>query len=71
VNRTHQGKGIGRKLFETALGHCLAMNPNLQAMDVHSSLFAVPIYEQLGFQRRSGTEVKNGIRFVKMLYVVG
>jgi GNAT superfamily N-acetyltransferase len=71
VDRAHQGKRIGRGLFEAALERCRATSPSLQAVDVHSSLFAVPIYERLGFRRQGGTELKNGIRFVKLVYMVG
>ena len=71
VDRTHQGKRIGRGLFEAALKRCRAASPSLKAVDVHSSLFAVPIYERLGFRKQGGTELKNGIRFVKLVYMVG
>jgi GNAT superfamily N-acetyltransferase len=71
VDRAHQGRRIGRGLFEAALARCRAANPSLEVVDVHSSLFAVPIYERLGFERQGGAELKNGVRFVKLVYMVG
>ncbi len=66
VDKSHHRRGIGRRLFEAALARCLDIDPNLVVMDVHSSLYAVPVYEHLGFTPREGTALENGIQYVKM-----
>lgn len=66
VNLSYQGQGIGRLLFEEAVRQCY---PHGSAyFEVNSSLFAVPIYEALGFQRQSGVRLVNGIRFVELTF---
>ena len=59
------GQGIGRKLFEAALEKCM-IGDNPTSMEVNSSLYAVPIYEALGFKKRGGVQLLNGIRFMEM-----
>lgn len=68
VDTPRQGSGIGRALFEAALERWRRWRPSSPAIDVHASLFAVPIYERLGFERQSDVECQNGIQFVKLLY---
>jgi GNAT superfamily N-acetyltransferase len=68
VDRAHQRRHLGRRLFEDALERCGMHKQSPLALDVHSSLFAVPVYQKLGFQKKGGVDLKNGIRFVRMLY---
>lgn len=67
VDSSHQRKGVGRNLLNRVLAHCRVQNSELSEIDVHSSLFAVSIYEKLGFQQLKPEQVKNGIRFVEMI----
>ena len=61
VRKAYQSRGIGRALWNTALEDGCA-----ESITVHSSLFAVPVYERLGFVCTGGTQVENGIRYVPM-----
>ena len=62
-----QRQGIGKALLDHALAYCLRSNPDVTTINVHSSLFAVPIYKKLGFRQTQPEQIKNGIRFVKMV----
>jgi predicted GNAT family N-acyltransferase len=64
--RVHR-RGIGRGLVQRALDICLNGRPDLQQIDVNSSLYAVPAYERLGFRQVGPERVENGIRFVPMV----
>ena len=66
VDRREQHKGVGRALFDEM---CRRLGPALEGgLEVYASLYAVPIYEKLGFRKTSGVQLKNGIRFVEMIY---
>ena len=64
VDASFQGLGIGRALFELALGNCRG-----DRMSVNSSPYAVQIYEHLGFTAVCGEQLTDGIRFTPMRYV--
>lgn len=66
VDMAHQKQGIGSRLLHEAIAVCREKNPGLATMEVHSSPFAVKIYEKLGFVAQSGEQVINGIRFTPM-----
>lgn len=63
VNGEHHGKGIGRSLWNAVL----AENTS-ETITVHSSLFAVSIYEKLGFVQMDDVQEENGIQYVPMKY---
>lgn len=65
IDGDFQGLGIGRKLFEAALKE-ISRNGEF-AIYVHSSPFAVPIYDALGFQKIDIEQNESGIRYVPML----
>lgn len=54
-------RGIGRKLFE----NCLANNDSSR-ITVHSSEYAVGIYERLGFLQIDDMQEDAGIRYIPM-----
>jgi GNAT superfamily N-acetyltransferase len=60
------GRGLGRKLFETALGMCRDRRPELTSISVYSSRYAVKAYERLGFRVSGEEQTKNGIIFIPM-----
>ena len=64
--RVHR-RGIGKDLVGQALDICCHKRPDLQRIDVNSSLYAVPVYERLGFRQAGPERVKNGIRFIPMV----
>lgn len=64
VERAYQKRGVGRALFQTALHES-----NAEIITVHSSPYARPVYEKLGFTALSGEQQADGIRYVPMKYV--
>ena len=63
VKEEHQGKGIGRKLFETVLAQC-----DSERITVNSSPYATVIYHKLGFKDADSEQVIKGLRFTPMEY---
>lgn len=67
VDGAYHGQGLGRKIFELALGECRTKNPELQTMTVNSSLFALDFYKKMGFVAESETPEKhNGVVYIPM-----
>jgi GNAT superfamily N-acetyltransferase len=71
VDQAHMREGIGKALWRRALAICRRERPDLTQITVNSSLYAVPIYEKLGFRQTKPEQVVNGIRFVPMVVGVG
>jgi GNAT superfamily N-acetyltransferase len=63
VSEPYHGKGIGKALWH----HCIE-ELCIQSCTVRSSLFAVAIYEQLGFTASGDIVYKDGIGFLPMVY---
>jgi len=61
VDKNHQGRGIGRRLFEQAFADC-----KTEEMTVYSAPYAVNIYKALGFKTNDAEQIVNGIRFTPM-----
>ena len=66
VDKEYQRKGIAKALFAKARELCIQKNPELCEMTVNSSIYAVPIYEKLGFTITGEPTTNNGITFVPM-----
>lgn len=64
IDSDFQGLGIGHKLFE-AVRKEIARNGEF-AINVHSSPFAVPVYEALGFAKIDIEQYEAGIRYTPM-----
>lgn len=63
VEGKYQGKGIGKKLFQTVVSEC-----KHNRLTVNSSPYAVPIYHKLNFKDTDTEQVVNGLRFTPMEY---
>ena len=61
-DRFHR-KGIGKRLFETALNNCLS-----KEMTVNSSPYAIEVYHALGFTNTDVEQISDGIRYIPMIY---
>jgi len=70
VKKEYQRRGIARRLFELALEKCCTVKPNLQIITVNSSLYAVGIYEKMGFEATDSEQEKDGIIFTPMKLTV-
>jgi GNAT superfamily N-acetyltransferase len=64
IDSDFQGMGIGRKLFEVIRKEIASCGEF--AINVHSSPFAVPIYEALGFSKIDIEQSEAGIRYTPM-----
>ena len=62
----YQRKGIAKKLLELAIKKCELAKHDLDYIEVNSSLYAVKIYERLGFTGVDAEKLINGIRFIPM-----
>ncbi|GGF80339.1 GNAT family N-acetyltransferase [Alteromonas lipolytica] len=64
VNQSHHGQGIARKLWGT-----VQQQQKLAGrVIVRASLFAVPVYQRLGFQLAGPQEHYDGLDFQPMVY---
>ncbi|MBU6958364.1 GNAT family N-acetyltransferase [Pseudomonas sp. CVAP len=69
VSEAYQRQGIARELWKRAKGHAMLQGGSSR-FTVNSSLFAVPVYEALLFQKEGGAVEKNGIAFVPMKHEI-
>ena len=66
VDAAFQNKGIGKTLFQKAVGLCKSRGSELNQISVNSSPYAVPIYEKMGFRKTDEEQIKKGMRFFPM-----
>ena len=59
VDGKYQGQGVGKQLFQSV---------KTEKMIVHSSPYAVIIYQKLGFKALGTEQIVNGLRFTPMEY---
>jgi GNAT superfamily N-acetyltransferase len=57
----HQGRGIARRLLETATVHLRSADPPVDELTVNASAFALPVYERLGFVPTAAASEFDGI----------
>lgn len=69
VKTAYHHQGIGRALFE-AMKQFSTKNLGLTRLTVHSAPNAVDLYQSFGFYMNAQEQIKNGIRFVPMDYVI-
>jgi len=67
TERHYQRKGIARKLLQAAVARCREKRPQLRAVTVNSSAYAVPVYERLGFIIRNREQLEQGLRYTPMV----
>lgn len=66
VDKTYQRRGIAKALFTKALKICSHKNPELNEITANSSLYAVPVYQRLGFEIKGKPTTNDGITFIPM-----
>jgi GNAT superfamily N-acetyltransferase len=65
VDRSHQRRGVARRLWEEALRElCIPSSDGF--FTVNSSLAAVPVYQAFGFVPAGSIQSKHGISFLPM-----
>jgi ribosomal protein S18 acetylase RimI-like enzyme len=67
VASDYQGKGIGGRLWRGGLKESQKADNCIREFAVHSSPYAMPIYEKLGFRAIASEQLCNGLRFVPMM----
>ena len=65
-----QGRGIGRRLFDSAVERVRRIVPGASKLEVHSSPVAVPVYQALGFSITGPETVEDGIRYIPMEHLL-
>jgi GNAT superfamily N-acetyltransferase len=65
VERSHQGQGVARRLWERVLEELCAPGAD-GGFTVNSSLFAVPVYQAFGFVPAGSIQSMHGISFLPM-----
>lgn len=66
VHKDFQGQGIGRQLLAKFITLAKESDPQLKAITVHSSPYALPVYKALGFEATGPEVKKNGIHSIPM-----
>jgi ribosomal protein S18 acetylase RimI-like enzyme len=61
-----QRRGIARRLYRAALERISGDSPELDAITVNASRYAVPVYERFGFHATGTEQTVNGMIFVPM-----
>jgi predicted N-acetyltransferase YhbS len=61
-----QGRGIGRRLFDSAVERVRRNVSGATKLEVHSSPVAVSVYQALGFSVTAPEKVDDGIRYIPM-----
>lgn len=59
-------RGVAKTLLAYAIGRIRAAHPALSKLTVHSSRYAEPIYQRLGFHRAGSLTTESGITYVPM-----
>ena len=63
---TVQHQGIAKELLVQAMSKARALNPDLAKLTVHSSPYAEPIYQKMGFRKSGNATTENGITYIPM-----
>lgn len=66
VGKKYQQRGIASELFRRLKAELLEVHPEAVTITVHSSPYAVPVYEKLGFTATDGERLQDGLRFIPM-----
>lgn len=59
-------RGIAKELLERTIRRALMASPPVSKLTVHSSPYAEPIYEKMGFNRIGGVTKEHGITYIPM-----
>ena len=70
VDKEWHRQGIARNLLELAIDRCKKHNSDVEVIEVHSSPYAVPVYEKLGFIQSGEERIENGIQYIPMEYQI-
>lgn len=66
-----RGQGVGKELVARAIEKARDANSALSKVTVHSSPYAEPAYQKMGFRRSGDATISQGIRYVPMELSLG
>jgi GNAT superfamily N-acetyltransferase len=66
VKPEFQGMGIGKRLIQFSIHHCLEKNLDLKAVTVSSTPNSLSFYEHCGFIKIDEERNERGMRFIPM-----
>ena len=70
VDKAYHRRGIAKELFSAALDRIKSEHRPPKKVTVHSSRFAVPFYESLGFVRTGAEKIIHGVIHIPMALVL-
>jgi GNAT superfamily N-acetyltransferase len=68
VKKEYHRRGIARGLFNAVKKNC--ERENIKIITVNSSPYAKEAYRRMGFEGASEEKIKNGIRYIPMVYLM-
>lgn len=70
VDKDFHGKGIASELLTLALDHIKSNSPTPKEVTIHSSIYARPFYESMGFRKTEEEKTIYGILHVPMSLIL-
>jgi len=70
VDKAYHRRGIAKELFSAALDRIKSESRPPKKVTVHSSRFALPFYESLGFVRTEAEKIIHGVIHIPMALVL-
>lgn len=70
TKKEYHRKGIATAIFRYLVDDLLCENPDLEEITLNSSPYGLPFYLHTGFVALSEEQVKHGIRYTPMRYVI-
>lgn len=70
TKKAYHHQGVATALFKFLLAEERKINPNLTAITLNSSPYAIGFYAHIGFVPLSEEMIDNGIRYTPMKYVI-
>jgi len=66
VKGDYHRRKIGSLLLKKAMMDCREIDPHLSRVTVHSSVYALPFFQAMGFTPTGGQQEQNGMVFIPM-----
>lgn len=70
THKEYHRKGIATKIMNTVISDIRKENPNVKSITLNSSPYGVPFYHKFGFVDTDCEQLKNGIRYTPMIYLL-
>lgn len=70
IHKEYHRKGIATKIMDNVISNIKKENPNIKRITVNSSPYGIPFYHKFGFIDTDCEQLKNGIRYTPMMYLL-